>query len=58
MRQILHIFRKDARHHWPEILISLALLVVYAALQPRTWTEQQYNREFLDTFIHSTCRES
>jgi len=52
MSQILHIFRKDARHHWPEILISLALLVVYATLQPRTWTEQHYNRAFLDTFIH------
>jgi hypothetical protein len=52
MRQIFHIFRKDARHHWPEIVISLALLVVYATLQPRTWTQQQYNRAFLDTFIH------
>jgi hypothetical protein len=52
MSQILHIFRKDARHHWPEILISLALLVVYATLQPRTWTEQQYDRGFLDTFVH------
>jgi len=52
MKQILHIFRKDALHHWPEILISLALLVVHATLQPRTWTEQQYNREFLDIFIH------
>lgn len=26
MNQILHIFKKDAGHHWPEILISLALL--------------------------------
>ena len=52
MSQILHIFRKDARHHWPEILISLGLLVVYAALQPRTWTGQQYSRAFLDTFIN------
>src|SRR5580704_2331667 len=51
MSQILHIFRKDARHRWPEILISLALLVVYATLQPRTWTEQEYNRAYLDTFI-------
>src|SRR5260370_17611952 len=52
MSQILHIFRKDTRHHWPEILISLALLLVYAILQPRTWTEQQYNRQFLDNFIY------
>src|SRR5260370_11049118 len=53
MSQILHIFRKDTRHHWPEILISLALLLVYAILQPRTWTEQQYNRQFLDTVLPS-----
>jgi len=27
--QVLHIFRKDARHHWPEILVSLLLLSLY-----------------------------
>ena len=27
--QIFHIFRKDARHHWPEILISLLVLAAY-----------------------------
>jgi hypothetical protein len=32
MRQILHIFKKDIRRHWPEILISLALLGLYARL--------------------------
>lgn len=30
MKQILHIFRKDVRRHWPEILISLSLLGLYA----------------------------
>ena len=30
MRQILHIFKKDIRRHWPEIVISLALLGLYA----------------------------
>jgi ABC-type transport system involved in multi-copper enzyme maturation permease subunit len=30
MKQILLIFRKDAIRHWPEILISLALLGIYA----------------------------
>src|ERR1051325_4254265 len=29
MREILHIFKKDVRRHWPEILISLALLETY-----------------------------
>jgi len=29
MNQILHIFKKDARRHWPEILISLALLGLF-----------------------------
>jgi hypothetical protein len=37
MSQILHIFRKDIRHHWPEILLSLALLGVYGWLEPRKW---------------------
>ena len=27
--QIFHIFRKDTRHHWPEILVSLLLLSIY-----------------------------
>lgn len=30
MTQVLHIFKKDVHRHWPEILISLALLVLYA----------------------------
>jgi hypothetical protein len=29
MSQILHIFKKDARHLWPEILISLALTATF-----------------------------
>lgn len=32
MQQILHIFKKDIRRHWPEIVISLALLGLYAKL--------------------------
>ena len=30
MRQIFHIFRKDVRHHWIEVLSSLAILTAYA----------------------------
>jgi hypothetical protein len=40
MRQILHIFRKDVRHHWPEIVISLAALVAYAWRVIRSWGPQ------------------
>jgi hypothetical protein len=47
MSQILHIFRKDVRHHWPEILLSLALLIAFAFEQPRTWTGQPIENRFL-----------
>src|SRR6267154_602236 len=40
MTQILHIFRKDARRHWPEILVSLVLIAVFVWYQPRKWTGQ------------------
>jgi hypothetical protein len=29
MRLVMHILKKDLRHHWPEIVISLALLGLY-----------------------------
>jgi hypothetical protein len=29
MKQILHIFRKDVRRHWPEILIGLVLVALF-----------------------------
>jgi hypothetical protein len=38
--QILHIFRKDVRHHWPEIVLSLAITVAYGweeVVKYRTW---------------------
>ncbi len=37
MKQILHIFAKDFRHFWPEILISLALLGALVWIFPSTW---------------------
>jgi hypothetical protein len=51
MSQILHIFRKDVRHHWPEILLSLALLIAYAVEQPRTWTGQPIENRFLSFLL-------
>jgi hypothetical protein len=41
MSQILHIFRKDVRHYWPEISASLLLLAVYAWHAPSYWRPEQ-----------------
>jgi len=40
MDQILHIFKKDARRHWPEILISLALLALFTRHELHPWAKQ------------------
>jgi len=37
MNQVWNIFRKDARHHWPETATSLALLATFAWLDIRSW---------------------
>jgi hypothetical protein len=37
MKQILHIFAKDCRHFWPEILISQALVGALVRIYPSTW---------------------
>ena len=37
MDQILPIFKKDARRHWPEILISLALLALFTRHELNPW---------------------
>jgi hypothetical protein len=37
MAQALQILKKDVRRHWPEILISLALLAVYARHELQNW---------------------
>jgi len=40
MDQILHIFKKDARRHWPEILISLALLALFTRHELHPWAKE------------------
>jgi len=35
--QPVHILRKDATHLWPEILVSVALLIAYAFAESQTW---------------------
>lgn len=38
MSQVLHIFKKDVRHMWWEILASLVLLGLYTWHEPTTWS--------------------
>ena len=45
MKQILAIFRKDIRHIWPEILISLALQAALVVLYPRQWAHAYFHHE-------------
>ncbi|MGA2217379.1 MAG: hypothetical protein ABSG51_04795, partial [Terracidiphilus sp.] len=37
MKQILHIFLKDARRFWPEILLSLAVCATFVWVLPHQW---------------------
>jgi hypothetical protein len=40
MNQILHIFRKDVRRHWLEIVVSLLLLFGFAWKMPILWSQE------------------
>ena len=37
MSQILHIFKKDTHHLWPEILASLVVTSLFVKTYPHTW---------------------
>jgi hypothetical protein len=37
MKQVLHIFRKDTRHFWPEIVASIAITLAFVLVTPSTW---------------------
>jgi len=37
MGQIIHVFRKDVRRHWPEIVLSIAILIAFALDEPSQW---------------------
>lgn len=52
MSQILNIFQKDARHHWPEVLISCGLLAVYVWDQPRKWANQSVDIRLVRTLLN------
>jgi hypothetical protein len=38
MKQIVHIFAKDSRHFWPEIVVSLAAMAAFTWTYPHHWT--------------------
>src|SRR5262249_53148435 len=41
MTQVLHIFRKDVRHFWKEILLSWCILVVYGWQAKLSWNPEK-----------------
>jgi hypothetical protein len=51
MNQILHIFKKDARRHWPEILISLALLGLFTRHELHPWQNSNAFSSFSPYFF-------
>jgi hypothetical protein len=42
MNQTLHIFAKDTRRFWPEILLSFVLLAAFVAVYPQQWAPIGY----------------
>ncbi len=40
--QIGHTFRKDVRHHWPELAVALAILATYVWVQPKQWMPEEF----------------
>ena len=47
MRQVLHIFRKDCRQFWPEILASLLITALFVWVYPYQWVSPEDPR-FID----------
>ena len=37
MSQVLHIFKKDVRYLWPEVLASLVVTAIFVKIYPHTW---------------------
>jgi hypothetical protein len=51
LKQINAIFRKDARHLWVEILISLALQAALGVLYPRQWRNSSFHGATSSSFM-------
>ena len=47
MNQALHIFGKDTRHLWWEILVSLALTAAYLWVAPSEWRHSMFEADAL-----------
>jgi hypothetical protein len=46
VKQILHIFAKDTRHYWPEILLSVAITAAFAWIYPNWWIPDHLDGAF------------
>ena len=53
MKQIVHIFRKDVRHHWLEIVLALAVLAAFTWNEPIQW----FPHEFRETGIRGVLTD-
>jgi hypothetical protein len=51
MGQILHVFRKDVRHHWREIALSIAVLGLFAWTEPSQWAPPRTREIILRTLL-------
>ena len=51
MDQILHIFKKDVRRHWLEILISLALLALFTRRELHPWQNSREASSLSSIFL-------
>ena len=51
MKQIIHILRKDIRHHWPEIVLSLAALAGRCWHDVTIWSHERSRIAFWSTVI-------
>ena len=51
MKQVLHIFKKDIRRHWPEILLSLAILAAYVWNAPDQWVPRELSENRLRNLL-------
>lgn len=56
MNQVLHIFKKDAVRHWPEILISLVLLDLSTREELHPWQDSSVLSSFRPAFYNLASR--
>jgi hypothetical protein len=51
MKLMLHILKKDVRHHWLALFVSLAILALYVWDQPRQWTVRPLEFRFFSSLL-------